>query len=155
MSLQEETEVLRNIPMFSTIDPARLKLLSFTSERVSYMVGEEFIKQGEVGDSAFVIISGDAEVIIETADGPRTVGVVPAGQLVGEIALLRSGRRTATLRAKTPVTGLLLSRDVFFHLLREFPDFSIAVMRDLAVRLERSTSQLGEALSQLGDARRQ
>ncbi len=146
MSLQQETEVLRNIPMFSTIDPARLKLLSFTSERVSYMVGEEFIKQGELGDSAFVIISGEADVIIETPDGQLAVGVVPAGQLVGEIALLRSGgRRTATLRAKTPVTGLLLSKDVFFHLLREFPDFSLAVMRDLAARLERVTSQLGEA----------
>ena len=145
MSLQQETEVLRNIPMFSTIDPARLKLLSFTSERVSYMAGEEFIKQGELGDSAFVIISGEADVIIQTPDGPLTIGVVPAGQLVGDIALLRSGRRTATLRAKTPVTGLLLSRDVFFHLLREFPDFSLAVMRDLAARLERTTSQLGEA----------
>ena len=146
MSLQDETEVLRNIPMFSTMDPARLKLLSFTSERVSYMPGEEFIKQGEVGDSAFVIISGETEVIIQTADGPQAVGIVPAGQLVGEIALLRAGRRTATLRAKTPVTGLLLSRDVFFHLLREFPDFSLAVMRDLAARLERATGQLAEAL---------
>jgi CRP-like cAMP-binding protein len=145
MSLQQETEMLRNIPMFSTMDAARLKLLSFTSERVSYMVGEEFIKQGEVGESAFVIMSGDAEVIIETAEGPLIVGTVGANQLVGEIALLHSGRRTATIRAKTPISCLLLSKDVFFHLLREFPDFSLAVMRDLAARLERSTLQLREA----------
>jgi CRP/FNR family cyclic AMP-dependent transcriptional regulator len=146
MSLQQETEMLRNIPMFSTIDSARLKLLSFTSERVSYMAGEEFIKQGEVGESAFVIMSGDVEVVIQTKDGPQAVGMVGANQLVGEVALLHSGRRTATLRAKTPVICLLLSKDVFFHLLREFPDFSLAVMRDLAARLERSTVQLGEAL---------
>jgi CRP/FNR family transcriptional regulator, cyclic AMP receptor protein len=145
MSLQQETEMLRNIPMFSTMDAARLKLLSFTSERVSYMAGEEFIKQGEVGESAFVIMSGDAEVIIETAEGPLIVGTVGANQLVGEIALLHSGRRTATIRAKTPISCLLLSKDVFFHLLREFPDFSLAVMRDLAARLERSTLQLREA----------
>ena len=145
MSLQQETEMLRNIPMFSTMDAARLKLLSFTSERVSYMPGEEFIKQGEIGESAFVIMSGDAEVIIETADGPLTVGTVGANQLVGEIALLHSGRRTATIRAKTPISCLLLSKDVFFHLLREFPDFSLAVMRDLAARLERITSQLSDA----------
>jgi CRP/FNR family cyclic AMP-dependent transcriptional regulator len=142
MSLQQETEMLRNIPMFSTMDAARLKLLSFTSERVSYMAGEEFIKQGEVGESAFVIVSGDVEVIIETADGPLTVGTIGANQLVGEVALLHNGRRSATLRAKTPVSCLLLSKDVFFHLLREFPDFSLAVMRDLAARLERVTQQL-------------
>jgi len=134
--------MLRNIPMFSTMDAARLKLLSFTSERVSYMAGEEFIKQGEVGESAFVIVSGDVEVIIETADGRLTVGTIGANQLVGEVALLHNGRRSATLRAKTPVSCLLLSKDVFFHLLREFPDFSLAVMRDLAARLERVTQQL-------------
>jgi CRP/FNR family cyclic AMP-dependent transcriptional regulator len=128
--------------MFSTMDAARLKLLSFTSERVSYMAGEEFIKQGEIGESAFVIMSGDVEVIIQAADGPRTVGTIGANQLVGEVALLHNGRRTATLRAKTPVSCLLLSKDVFFHLLREFPDFSLAVMRDLAARLERVTQQL-------------
>ena len=142
MSLQQETEMLRNIPMFSTMDAARLKLLSFTSERVSYMAGEEFIKQGAVGESAFVIMSGDVEVIIETADGPLIVGTIGANQLVGEVALLHNGRRSATLRAKTPVSCLLLSKDVFFHLLREFPDFSLAVMRDLAARLERVTQQL-------------
>jgi CRP/FNR family transcriptional regulator, cyclic AMP receptor protein len=144
MSLQQETETLRNIPMFSTIDPARLKLLSFTSERVSYMPGEEFIKQGEVGDSAFVVMSGEVDVILNTPDGPLTVSSLGANQLVGEIALLHSGRRTATLRAKTPVVCLLLSKDVFFHLLREFPDFSLAVMRDLAARLERVTAQFGD-----------
>lgn len=152
MSLQQETETLRHIPMFSTIDPARLKLLSFTSERVSYMPGEEFIKQGEVGDSAFVIMNGECDVIIDTPDGPVTVGTIGANQLVGEIALLYSGRRTATLRAKTPVVCLLLSRDVFFHLLREFPDFSLAVMRDLAGRLERVTAQFGELSRRAGKA---
>jgi CRP-like cAMP-binding protein len=137
--------MLRSIPMFSTIDPARLKLLSFTSERVSYMAGEEFIKQGEIGDSAFVIMSGTCEVVIDTAAGPATIGTVGANQLVGEVALLHSGRRTATIRAQTPVSCLLLSKDVFFHLLREFPDFSLAVMRDLAGRLERSTLQVRQA----------
>jgi CRP-like cAMP-binding protein len=145
MSLQQETEMLRNIPMFATMDAARLKLLSFTSERVSYMPGEEFIKQGEVGESAFVIMSGEVEVMLQTGEGPLILGTIGANQLVGEIALLHSGRRTASLRAKTAVSCLLLSKDVFFHLLREFPDFSLAVMRDLAARLERVTAQLSDA----------
>lgn len=142
MSLQQETDMLRSIPMFSTIDPARLKLLSFTSERVSYMEGEEFIREGEIGDSAFVIMSGTCEVVINTAAGPTPIGTVGANQLIGEVALLHAGRRTATIRAQTPVSCLMLSKDVFFHLLREFPDFALAVMRDLATRLERATMQI-------------
>ncbi len=39
MSLNEEVEVLRNIPLFSQIDPSKLKLLAFTSERVTYSAG--------------------------------------------------------------------------------------------------------------------
>src|ERR1043165_7836680 len=109
------------------------------------MAGEEFIREGEIGDSAFVIMSGPCDVVIGTSAGPLTVGTVGANQLLGEIALLHNGRRTATIRAQTPVSCLLLSKDVFFHLLREFPDFALAVMRDLAARLERSTMQIRQA----------
>ena len=52
MSLLQECEALRRIPMFAKIDPARLKLLSFTSERVTFTPGEAFIRQGDIGDSA-------------------------------------------------------------------------------------------------------
>jgi len=154
MSLQRETRMLRNIPMFAAVDDARLKLLSFTSERVVYMPGEAFIRQGEPGDSAFFIISGEADVVIDTKDGPLTVGDVGANELVGEIALLRGGRRTATVRARTPVTCLVLSKDVFFQLVREFPDVAIAVMYDLAVRLERRTEQLGALFDTRPDSTR-
>jgi len=147
MSLTEECETLRCIPMFARMDPARLKLLSFTSERVCFMAGESFIRQGEVGNDAYVIVTGEAEVLAETGDGLVKLGEIGANHLVGEIALLHSGTRTATVRAKTPLTCLRLSKDVFFHLLRELPDFALAVMRDLAARLDQRTAQFRQALS--------
>ena len=145
MGLQQECEALRGIPMFAKVDAARLKLLSFTSERVHFMPGEEFIRQGEVGESAYIVLSGTAEALLETIDGQLVIGPVATGQLVGEIALLRQGRRTATVRAKTAVECLMIPRDVFFHLVRECPDFSVAVLRDVAERLERLTAQMRDA----------
>ena len=52
MSIVEEVELLRRIPLFAKIDPARLKLLAFTSDRVTFEAGQKLFEQGEGGDSA-------------------------------------------------------------------------------------------------------
>jgi CRP/FNR family cyclic AMP-dependent transcriptional regulator len=52
MSLTKDVEVLRNIPLFATVDPAKLKLRRFTNERLEYMSGDELFDQGDYGDAA-------------------------------------------------------------------------------------------------------
>jgi CRP/FNR family cyclic AMP-dependent transcriptional regulator len=136
MSLQQEVDLLRKVPMFANMDASQLKLLSFASERVSFMQGDRFIQQDEFGDTAYLIISGDAEVIAEAGGKEVPLGSVGVHQVVGDIALLHSGKRTATVRARTPMVCLKLTRDVFFHLVKENPDFALSVMRDLAKRVE-------------------
>jgi len=148
MSLQQEVDLLRKVPMFANMDASQLKLLSFASERVSFMEGDSFIRQDEFGDTAFLIISGDADVIAEAGGQEIALGTVGLHQGVGDIALLHSGQRTATVRARTPMVCLKLTRDVFFHLIKENPDFALSVMRDLAKRLERSSKVMRTAIDQ-------
>ena len=69
MSLNEEVELLRNIPMFARIEPSKLKLLAFTSERLTFQGGQDLCVQGGDGDSAFIIIDGAADVIVDTPKG--------------------------------------------------------------------------------------
>ncbi len=52
MSLNEEVDLLRQIPLFSKIDPSKLKLLAFTSERLTFGSGQDLFQQGDVGDTA-------------------------------------------------------------------------------------------------------
>jgi CRP/FNR family cyclic AMP-dependent transcriptional regulator len=146
VTVHEETASLRAVPMFAGVDTQRLRLLSFTSERVSFMPGECFIKQGEPGDCAYVILEGEGEVLIDGAAGPTVVGLVGRNGMVGEVSLLLHAPRTATIRAKTRMCCLQLSREVFESMVREFPDFAVAVMRDLAARLEQTTRKVQEAL---------
>ena len=47
MSLNEEVELLRNIPMFAKLEPSKLKLLAFTSERITYEAEQLFFRQGD------------------------------------------------------------------------------------------------------------
>lgn len=145
MSLQQEVDLLRRIPMFSKIEAAKLKLLAFTSERMSYSAADVLFRQGEAGDAAFVIISGEAEVSIDTETGPLVVAELRDNELVGEIAILCDVPRTATVTAKSDLEALRITKDLFFRLIKEFPEIAVEVMRELAHRLENANTRLRDA----------
>jgi len=147
LSLNEEVDLLRKIPLFAKIDPSKLKLLAFTSERLTYGAGQELFHQGDVGDTAYIIINGEADVLVDTPTGELVVAKLKQNDLVGEIAILINIPRTATVRADSELTTLAISKDQFFRMIGEFPDMAVEIMRELATRLERTTTQLQTALS--------
>ncbi|HUT50787.1 MAG TPA: Crp/Fnr family transcriptional regulator [Alphaproteobacteria bacterium] len=144
MSLNEEVELLRNIPLFANIEPSKLKLLAFTSERVAYEPGQELFRQGDDGDAAYIIIAGEADIIIETDNGPFTVATFKRNDIVGEIAILCDVPRTATVLVKEKLETLVISKELFYRLVLEFPQIAVEIMRELAQRLERMNTQLRE-----------
>lgn len=151
MSLNEEVELLRHIPMFANIEPSKLKLLAFTSERLTFRAGQDLCVQGEMGDAAFIIIEGLADVLIDTPTGVTSVTTVGKNEVVGEIAILCDVPRTATVRALEDVVALRISKELFFRLVREFPTMAVEIMRELAASLARTTSQLSQALGRATD----
>ncbi len=148
MSLNEEVELLRNIPMFAKLEPSKLKLLAFTSERITYEAEQLFFRQGDMGDAAYLIVEGEADVLVDTPTGELNVATLGRNDFVGEIAILCDVPRTATVRAKTRTVTLRISKDLFFRLIAEFPEMSVEIMRELASRLEHTTTQLREALAE-------
>lgn len=145
MSLQQDVEALRSIPLFAKIEPSKLKLLAFTSERLTYPAGDNLFRQGDVGDAAYIILSGDAEVLVETPEGEVRVAEVGASDIVGEIAILCDVPRTATVRARTELVVLRIAKDGFFHLVNQFPQIAVEIMQELAQRLYSTTQQLTTA----------
>ena len=127
MSLNEEVELLRKIPLFANLEPSKLKLLAFTSDRIAF--------------------EGEAEVKIGTPTGALTVATLARNDFVGEIAILCDVPRTATVQAKTRLVTLRIAKDLFFRLIAEFPQMSVEIMRELASRLEHTTAQLREAIA--------
>ncbi len=145
MSLNEEVEALRKIPLFSKIDPSKLKLLAFTSERLNYSSGQDLFKQGDPGDAAYIIMEGEADVIVNTPSGELVVATVKRNDFVGDIAILCDVPRTATIRANESLSTLVISKDLFFRLVTEFPEMAIEIMRVLAQRLDKTTQDLSAA----------
>ena len=145
MSIEQEVEILRNIPMFIKIEPAKLKLMAFASERITFKPGQNLFQQGEAGDAAFIVIEGLADVLVDTPGGLLKIAQLKRNDIIGEIAILCDVPRTATVCAAENLTALKITKDLFFRMITDFPDMGIEIMRSLAHRLEQTTSQLREA----------
>ena len=142
MTLETEVQSLRQVPMFRDIDPARLKLLAFTSERVNFAEGQKFFSQGDPADAAYVILQGKADVELESVGGAIKVAELGQNAIVGEMGILSDSPRSATIVAAAPTSALRIDKRVFLELLTQFPQMSVAVMRELASRLEKMNAQL-------------
>ncbi len=145
MSLDNEVDALRKVPLFRGIEAGKLRLLAFISDRTQFPSGEHLFEQGDQGDSAYIVLDGSADVLVATEHGDRVVATIGAHDIVGEIAILCDVPRTATLVAQTDLDTLMVSKENFLKLLEEFPEMALEVMRVLAQRLERTTRDLAAA----------
>ena len=149
MSLSQDVEALRSIPLFAKVEPSKLKLLAFTSERLSYNADQELFHQGDPGDALYIILEGEADVLVDTPAGPIRVATVGKHGFFGDIAILCDVPRTATVKATRALTTLCISKDLFYQLVTQFPQISIEIMRELAHRLEKTTRDYREAAAKL------
>jgi CRP/FNR family transcriptional regulator, cyclic AMP receptor protein len=153
MSLKEEYELLRQVPYFAEIEPAKLKLLAFMSERVAFDSGKRLFRQGDFGDAAYLIIAGEAEVLAETPAGPVLLATLGANDIVGDMAILGNVPRNATVRAKSRLITLRISKEPFMRMVREFPSMAVSLMQELAERLAATNNQLSATVAELRQLR--
>ncbi|WP_118134170.1 cyclic nucleotide-binding domain-containing protein [Oceanicella sp. SM1341] len=152
MSLSRECEILRHSPLFAGVDLAQLKLLVLMAENRTFHDGECLMRQGEDGNAAFVLLNGDAEILVEAHGKDTAVARVGAHEVVGEMALLTEGPRSATVRALGTVQALRIDRTTFLKLLKQFPEMGLELLRVMTDRLEHTTAELANARAALACA---
>ncbi|MCX7961693.1 MAG: Crp/Fnr family transcriptional regulator [Burkholderiales bacterium] len=142
MSLEQEFETIRSVPIFSTIDPAMQKLLAFSSERLAYAPGQVMFSAGDAPEYAYIVMEGEVDISVPTPRGPLVVNTLRKNDVIGEIGIFGDVPRTATATARTALEVLRISRDTFVNVIRSNPDAAIALIRILADRLAKTTAQL-------------
>ena len=95
---------LAAVPLFEGLSKRQLKKVASVAEIVNYMGGHSIVKEGDEGESIFVVLAGQAKVTVKG----RTVGRTLPGDHFGEISLLDGGPRTATVVSETPMTMLMI-----------------------------------------------
>jgi uncharacterized protein YhbP (UPF0306 family) len=107
-------------------------------QSVSVTAGESIVRQGTPADKFFILVEGEAEVVREEEGQTTPIASLSAGQLYGEVAIMRDQPRSATVRAKTDVRLLALDRDAFRDLIAQAmeitPDFDEVVRSRLSAQ---------------------
>ena len=106
-----EIALLRSSPTFSMLAAPELERLARGLTPVSVEAGEPFIHEGEQGDRAYLVADGELEVSV----GGKPIATLDRGDLVGEIALLRGGPRTATIVPRGDARLYELDSDAFLE----------------------------------------
>jgi CRP-like cAMP-binding protein len=151
--LSDEVDLLRRIPLFAAIEPGKLKLLAFASDRMVYHDGQAVCRQGEIGDAAYVIVRGKADIVVGNSEDEIVVAHAGENSVIGEIAILCDVPRTATVRANGELEALKIKKEHFLGLMVDFPKVAVQVMRELAQRLTSTTSELSDAKRELDHLR--
>jgi serine/threonine protein phosphatase PrpC len=113
--VRRQLEALHGVTVFRYLPFADLvRVAGIASER-ELKAGEDVFLEGELGESLFVILSGRASVL---KSGVEIARLVPGGHF-GEMSLIERSPRTATVRAMTPLSLLVIERSNFFALLGE------------------------------------
>ncbi len=145
MNLNEEVELLKGVPIFAKIEPAKLKLLAFTSERMVFSAEQELCPPGRPGRRHVRHPGRRGRRADRHARRPDPRRRTAEERFRREIAILCDVPRTATVKARETLTTLKISKDMFYRLVAEFPQMAIEIMRELAHRLEDTNQKLRAA----------
>ena len=126
-----KVEALEQVPLFEGLSKKELRNLARVTEDLEVEAGTVLCREGGLGREFFVIVDGTAEV---TKAGKR-LATRKAGDFFGEIALITTTTRTATVTAKTPLRCFILTSGAFRAVLDENPPVERKVMQALAERL--------------------
>ena len=106
--------------------------------RQEFTEGHYLIRQGDIGDQAWLIESGTLDVIQATPSGPHVLAQIGPGAIVGEMALIDRGQRTASVVVRTPVACVELNQAVFQQLIKKCPPLAAYMLESLVSAIRRA-----------------
>jgi len=141
--MSTDAELLRDIPLFQTMDDAERSAVAALTDEAHFAEGARLFHEHDMGGVCYVVRSGRVELSVLDETGQKlVVDVVEAGELFGELSLFDGGNRSAGAVALTEVDALVLERDEFLAFLKRNPDAALDVLAALTKRIRRADTLL-------------
>ena len=121
-----ETSRLTALPVFADLPAAELEALATAVREVDVEAGTNVVTADDYGTAIYLIEDGEADVVTDSGDAAQGLG---RGDAFGEIGLLLTGERTATVTARTPIRLLSLSSQDFERIRERVPEAERALRR--------------------------
>jgi len=141
-------KALASVPLFSTLNEDQLDFIAAKLKRQKYNEREIIVKRHDPGDALFILISGKVKVTYKEDEGETIIAVLQAGDFFGDLSLLDGVGRSADVVALELTEALILSADDFTRSLTAMPEIAVALLKELAGRLRRSTGWIRSLSSQ-------
>ena len=113
-----ESDKLRSLPLFNTLPEDEREAVAQYVDEVDVPIGERLITEGDFAYSFFVVQHGQAQVTVEG----EKVGTLGPGDFFGEVGLMLTGRRTATVTALSPMVLVTMFEQNFRKMEQQYPD---------------------------------
>lgn len=143
MKAEELAEILAEHSLFADCDEAELADLILRGHFVEYDKGDDMIVQGDAGESLLILLSGNARTSMIASNGHEIVlDYAEPGQVLGEIALLDGGERTATVTAIERSSALTITRSAFGDILQKHKNMALRVLKVMANRIRMANTMI-------------
>lgn len=130
----EKVLFLKEVSLFKNISSERLAKIATIAKEVEFSKGDKIINEGDEGDSLFIIVEGYVNILkgkeVITRLGPR--------DFFGEMAILDSEPRSASVIADSEIVCLKISREDFTEILIDEHEIMLAIIRSLVHRLRQT-----------------
>ena len=145
--LKLDLSKLQSMPIFKPLPEVSLEKIIPLLQLQQISTGTDIIQQGEVGEFLYVITKGEVSVLRQGGQiREEVIANLPEGECFGEMSLISGEPISATIRAKTPVTLLKISKNDFDQLVRDNPSLSIYFTKLLTQRLQMTSTRMAETL---------
>lgn len=145
-------DFLRNVALFAQLPDQDLDRVCEMMQEVRLAAGEELFAEGSRGDSAYIIESGELEIIKASVNRQVLLAVRRTGDVIGEMGLLEDSPRSASVRARTDSVLYAIGQEQFDFLLNTSPTASRVLLNTVLARWRASQNTLrqSEKMAQLG-----
>ncbi len=138
--------VLGKSELFSHLNKSSIEIISHHFKKAVFENGDIICREGDAGDSMFVILSGRVSVLRDMGWGERELGKMESPEVFGEMALLTEEVRSATVRAIEKTECLQLDNESFGILLDQDPSFAQRVAKFMTRRFSELTRKTSDEL---------
>ncbi|MFC7433702.1 Crp/Fnr family transcriptional regulator [Hydrogenophaga bisanensis] len=143
MAILSNLELIRRVPLFSTLTQAQAESVSEAVVKRRYKRGEEIVEQGKKSNFLAIVLTGRARVITQDSRGREVIlATMNPGDYVGEMSLIDNQPHSATVRAEVQTDVLILGRAEFARCLPENTSMAYAVMKGLVQRLRQADRKI-------------
>jgi CRP-like cAMP-binding protein len=138
-----------NVVWLASLGDRALSEFFEAGERVRFRAGQPIVGELEVGDTMYLVLSGNAKATVRAGQGEvLEIGALGPGDTCGELALITRELRSATVTATSDVEALRIERDELHAFVRRHPEIAVHFAKEVASRLDATDRALDAALAQ-------